>query len=99
VIDVAENSGPFVRKEILPREKTMAKLAKPARDRISATKFAFPRQHKESPENASHVRNAVARSPGEERYGSGTSSSVEAEYSWRVAQAGAGLSDQPSVLI
>jgi len=39
----------------------MAKLAKPARDRISATKFAFPKQRKEPLESASHVRNAVAR--------------------------------------
>ncbi len=39
----------------------MAKLAKPARDRITATKFAFPKQRKEPLENASHVRNAVAR--------------------------------------
>jgi len=39
----------------------MAKLTKPARDRISATKFAFPKQRKEPLDNASHVRNAVAR--------------------------------------
>ena len=39
----------------------MAKLTKPARDHISATKFAFPEQRKEPLENASHVRNAVAR--------------------------------------
>jgi hypothetical protein len=39
----------------------MAKLTEPARDRISATKFAFPKQRKEPLENASHVRNAVAR--------------------------------------
>jgi Family of unknown function (DUF6582) len=39
----------------------MAKLTKPARDRISASKFAFPKQRKEPLENASHVRNAVAR--------------------------------------
>ena len=39
----------------------MAKLTKPTRDRISATKFAFPKQRKEPLENASHVRNAVAR--------------------------------------
>jgi len=39
----------------------MAKLTKPARDQISATKFAFPKQRKEPLENASHVRNAVAR--------------------------------------
>jgi hypothetical protein len=41
--------------------KIRAKLTKPARDRISATKFAFPKQRKEPLENASHVRNAVAR--------------------------------------
>jgi hypothetical protein len=39
----------------------MAKLTTAARDRISATKFAFPKQRKEPLENASHVRNAVAR--------------------------------------
>ena len=39
----------------------MAKLTKPTRDRISTTKFAFPKQRKEPLENASHVRNAVAR--------------------------------------
>jgi cell division protein FtsX len=39
----------------------MAKLTTTARDRIPATKFAFPKQRKEPLENASHVRNAVAR--------------------------------------
>jgi hypothetical protein len=39
----------------------MAKLNEAARDRISATKFAFPKQRKEPLENASHVRNAAAR--------------------------------------
>jgi hypothetical protein len=39
----------------------MAKLTTSVRDRISATKFAFPKQRKEPLENASHVRNAVAR--------------------------------------
>ena len=39
----------------------MAKLTKPARDQISATNFAFPKQRKEPLENASHVRNAVAQ--------------------------------------
>jgi hypothetical protein len=29
--------------------------------RLSVTKFAFPKQRKEPLENASHVRNAVAR--------------------------------------
>jgi hypothetical protein len=39
----------------------MAKLTKPSRDRISTSKFAFPKQRKEPLENASHVRNAAAR--------------------------------------
>jgi hypothetical protein len=39
----------------------MPKLTKPARDRISTSKFAFPKQRKEPLENASHVRNAAAR--------------------------------------
>ena len=39
----------------------MAELTKSTRDRISATKFAFPKQRKEPLENASHVRNATAR--------------------------------------
>jgi hypothetical protein len=39
----------------------MPKLTKPSRDRISTSKFAFPKQRKEPLENASHVRNAVAR--------------------------------------
>jgi hypothetical protein len=39
----------------------MAKLNEAARDRIPATKFAFPKQRKEPLENASHVRNAAAR--------------------------------------
>ena len=39
----------------------MPKLTRPARDQISATRFAFPKQRKEPLENASHVRNAVAR--------------------------------------
>ena len=46
---------------MLPRGKIMAKLTTSVRDRISATKFAFPKQRKEPLENASHVRNAVAR--------------------------------------
>jgi hypothetical protein len=39
----------------------MAKLSEAARDRVPATKFAFPKQRKEPLENASHVRNAAAR--------------------------------------
>jgi hypothetical protein len=39
----------------------MTKLNEAARDRIPATKYAFPKQRKEPLENASHVRNAAAR--------------------------------------
>jgi hypothetical protein len=39
----------------------MATLSKASRDRIPATRFAFPKQRKEPLENASHVRNAAAR--------------------------------------
>jgi hypothetical protein len=39
----------------------MTKLKTATRDRIPATKFAFPKQRKEPLENASHVRNAAAR--------------------------------------
>jgi hypothetical protein len=39
----------------------MVKLTKAARDGISATTFAFPKERKEPLENASHVRNAIAR--------------------------------------
>ena len=39
----------------------MAKLTTATRDRITAEKFAFPKQRKEPLENASHVRNAAAR--------------------------------------
>jgi hypothetical protein len=42
-------------------ENKMAKLNEAARDRIPATKYAFPKQRKEPLENASHVRNAAAR--------------------------------------
>ena len=40
---------------------SMAKLNEAARDKIPATKFAFPKQRKEPLENATHVRNAAAR--------------------------------------
>lgn len=39
----------------------MAKLTTEARKRIDKGAFAFPRERKEPLENASHVRNAVAR--------------------------------------
>jgi cell division protein FtsX len=43
------------------KEKIMAKLDTQERDEISASQFAFPKQRKEPLENASHVRNAIAR--------------------------------------
>ena len=39
----------------------MAKLKKEDRDDLAKGSFAFPEQRKEPLENASHVRNAVAR--------------------------------------
>jgi hypothetical protein len=39
----------------------MTKLDEAHRDRISGSQFAFPKQRKEPLEDASHVRNAVAR--------------------------------------
>lgn len=39
----------------------MAKLDSDDRDSLPAREFAFPRQRKEPLEDASHVRNAVAR--------------------------------------
>ena len=39
----------------------MAKLDTKERDKIPASQFAFPEQRKEPLENASHVRNAIAR--------------------------------------
>jgi len=39
----------------------MAKLSSEDRDDLSKGSFAFPKQRKEPLENASHVRNAVAR--------------------------------------
>jgi len=39
----------------------MAKLDEEQRDALSDSKFAFPKQHKEPLEDASHVRNAIAR--------------------------------------
>jgi hypothetical protein len=39
----------------------MAKLSTEDRDKLDEGSFAFPRQRKEPLENASHVRNAIAR--------------------------------------
>jgi len=39
----------------------MAKLDTEKRDEIPTSQFAFPKQRKEPLENASHVRNAIAR--------------------------------------
>jgi cell division protein FtsX len=39
----------------------MAKLDSDERNEISSGSFAFPKQRKEPLENASHVRNAIAR--------------------------------------
>ncbi len=39
----------------------MAKLDSEERNELSSSTFAFPKQRKEPLENASHVRNAIAR--------------------------------------
>ncbi|MDB5703458.1 MAG: hypothetical protein JWN66_574 [Sphingomonas bacterium] len=39
----------------------MSKLDQELRDDLDKRKFAFPKQRKEPIENASHVRNAIAR--------------------------------------
>jgi hypothetical protein len=39
----------------------MSKLSTPERNALPARQFAFPAQRKEPLENASHVRNAIAR--------------------------------------
>lgn len=39
----------------------MSKLNKDARDAVETNEFAFPKQRKEPLENATHVRNAIAR--------------------------------------
>ena len=39
----------------------MAELTEKQRDELDEDKFAFPEQRKEPIENASHVRNAIAR--------------------------------------
>jgi len=44
-----------------PKEKTMSELNAKERHKISDSKFAFPKERKEPIENASHVRNAIAR--------------------------------------
>jgi hypothetical protein len=43
------------------KESMMAKLTEQQRDSLAPSQFAFEKQRKEPLENASHVRNAVAR--------------------------------------
>jgi hypothetical protein len=45
----------------LPRRDDMATLDKEHRDEMPKKEFAFPKQRKEPLEDASHVRNAIAR--------------------------------------
>jgi hypothetical protein len=42
-------------------ESDMAKLDTEDRDKLDKSAFAFPKERKEPLENASHVRNAIAR--------------------------------------
>ena len=43
------------------KDQTMSKLDAADRDKLPAGQFAFPDERKEPLENASHVRNAIAR--------------------------------------
>jgi hypothetical protein len=52
----SENSASSPEKEVL-----MATLDAAKRNRLSSRSFAFPKERKEPIENASHVRNAIAR--------------------------------------
>ena len=42
-------------------ENTMTRLAADRRSELARGQFAFPKQRREPMENASHVRNAIAR--------------------------------------
>jgi uncharacterized protein DUF6582 len=44
-----------------PKETIMSELSEKQRDKIDDDKFAFPKERKEPLEDASHVRNAIAR--------------------------------------
>jgi hypothetical protein len=43
------------------KEKIMSDLSEKQRDKLPKSDFAFPKERKEPIENASHVRNAIAR--------------------------------------
>jgi hypothetical protein len=43
------------------KEKIMSELSEKQRDKLPKSDFAFPKERKEPIENASHVRNAIAR--------------------------------------
>jgi hypothetical protein len=43
------------------KEKIMSELSEKQRDKLPNSDFAFPKERKEPIENASHVRNAIAR--------------------------------------
>ena len=45
----------------MARKRSMTKLSANERNHLDEGKFAFPKEHKEPLENASHVRNAIAR--------------------------------------
>jgi uncharacterized protein DUF6582 len=43
------------------KEKAMSELSEKQRDKLPKSEFAFPKERKEPLEDASHVRNAIAR--------------------------------------
>jgi hypothetical protein len=67
-----------------PRARTVTKLDQEDRDHLNARQFAFPKQRKEPLEDASHVRNAVARFDQVEGV-----SDAERDEAWKRIQAAA----------
>jgi len=55
------SNGMAVRAFELSEEKLMSELNEAQRDKLDEDQFAFPKQRKEPLNNASHVRNAIAR--------------------------------------
>jgi hypothetical protein len=78
------------RERSLPRESrglpetAMTKLDAEHRDAIDSRQFAFPKERKEPLENASHVRNAIARFDQVEGV-----SDAERDAAWKRIQAAA----------
>jgi hypothetical protein len=56
---MVRNSG--LKRCSFERSKMMSELSEKQRDKLDEDQFAFPKERKEPLNNASHVRNAIAR--------------------------------------